>query len=112
MDNIKTDAYYIAKALQNIEMIIQYTENLNFDDFSTDEKLIDAVMFRLVQMVENINRISKEYKEGHAEIKWGKIVGFRNGIVHEYDYTNYSIVYEIIQKDILELKQLFESSLQ
>ena len=62
-------------------------------------------MFRLVQMVENITHISKEYKDSHKNIKWGQIVGFRNGIVHDYGKTDYSIVYEIVSKDIYELNR-------
>ena len=42
-------------------------------------------------------------------IKWGQIIGFRNGIVHDYGKTDYSIVYEIVSKDIYELKENLES---
>ncbi len=49
-----------------------------------DIKTIDATMFRLQQMVEKIKGLSKESKELHKDIPWGDIIGFRNGIVHEY----------------------------
>lgn len=64
-------------------------------------------MFRMIQLVENAKNISAEFKDEHSEIKWHKIVGFRNGIVHEYDKTDYTIVYEIIVKNLIELKNLF-----
>ena len=68
-------------------------------------------MFRLIQLVENIKNISLEFKNNHQEIEWGKIVGFRNGIVHEYGKTDYTTVYEVISKDIYDLKELFEKNL-
>ena len=40
----------------------------------------------------------------HSNINWGQIIGFRNGIVHNYNKTDYSVVYEIISKDIYILK--------
>ena len=61
----------------------------------------------MIQLVENAKNISAEFKDEHSEIKWHKIVGFRNGIVHEYDKTDYTIVYEIIVKNLIELKNLF-----
>ncbi len=58
-------------------------------------------------MIEKIKNISQEYKHNHEEIPWGDIIGFRNGIVHEYGKTDYTTVYEIITVDIYTLQRLF-----
>lgn len=50
-------------------------------------------MFRLIQLIENIKGISKEFKNSHPLVPWGQIMGFRNGIVHEYGKTDYTIGY-------------------
>jgi len=84
MDNMKNDKYYIEKVIENTDIIISYTKELTYKEFINDKLLIDATMFRLVQMVENINHISKEYKEKHSSAKWGQVIDFRNGIVHDY----------------------------
>lgn len=107
----KDDAYYFEKTLIDINAIIKYTAGISYDDFMSDDQLIDAVMFRLIQMIENIKNISKEFKEEHKEIPWGDIMGFRNGIVHEYGETDYTTVYEVVSKNIYELKELFEACL-
>ena len=65
-------------------------------------------MFRLVQLIENIKNISSEFKSKYPQIPWGDIIGFRNGIVHEYGKTDYVTVYETITSDILELKAVLE----
>lgn len=75
----------------------------------SDNELIDAVMFRLVQLIENIRKISQEFKDMNPQIPWGQIIGFRNGIVHEYGKTDYVIVYETITQNLTELKELFET---
>jgi len=84
MDNIKSDDYYINLAKNDIEKILQYTKDINYEDFVSDDQLIDAVMFRLIQLVENIKKISASFKEKHNNIEWNEIVGFRNRIVHDY----------------------------
>ena len=112
MDNNKNDNYYIEKALNEIDVIIKYSSGKTYEEFMSDETIIDATMFRLVQMIENIKNISEEFKNQHADIPWGDIVGFRNGIVHEYGETDYSTVYDIITKDIYVLKSLFEETIK
>ena len=105
MDNIKNDKYYIDKVKENIDAIISYTANKSYDEFVSDGLLIDATMFRLIQMIENLNQISNEYKEKHSKIAWKEIIGFRNKIVHDYGMTDYRIVYEIVSSDIYQLKE-------
>lgn len=107
----KNDKYYMEKALVEIDAIIKYSKNMSYDEFMQNEQTIDSVLFRLIQLIENIKDISTAYKLEHNEIPWGDIIGFRNGIVHEYGQTNYTTVYEIISRDIYKLKELFESDL-
>ena len=66
-------------------------------------------MFRLVQMIENIRKISTDFKTNNPQIPWGKIMGFRNGIVHEYGKTDYTIVYEVITDNLNPLKEVLSS---
>ena len=106
MDNIKNDKYYINQILDDINIIIKYTNNISYDDFIIDEQLIDAVLFRLIQMTENIKKLSFSFKEKHNNIRWNDIVGFRNRIVHDYGKTDYTIVYEVVSNDIPNLKEI------
>ncbi|MBO4667366.1 MAG: DUF86 domain-containing protein [Bacilli bacterium] len=109
MDNIKTDKYYAEKAIEHINAISNYMTAKSYEQFVSDGELIDAVMFRLVQMIENIKNISSDFKEGNSQIPWGDIIGFRNGIVHEYGKTDYVTVYETATKDIYDLKEVLET---
>lgn len=107
----KNDIYYIQQAIVEINYIIEYTKDLSYYELLNDVKTIDATMLRLQQMIEKIKNISQDYKNIHNEIPWGDIIGFRNGIVHDYGKTDYTTVYEIITKDVYQLKELFENSL-
>ena len=111
MDNKKNDSYYFSKILEDIDIIKKYFKNATYEQFLSDSQLIDAIMFRLVQLTENTKSISTEFKSMHPDIKWSQIIGFRNGIVHEYGKTDYTIVYDVITKDLDVLKELFERNL-
>ena len=50
------------------------------------------------------NHISDELKSKFSEIAWAQIVGMRNVFAHEYFGIDSSLVWEIIKKDIPELK--------
>ena len=111
MDNIKNDSYYASKALENIIAIQKYINGKSYDEFIQDDELIDAIMFRIIQLTENIKYLSTEFKELNNKIPWGKIIGFRNGIVHEYGKTDYTIVYETITQDLNSLVDIFKKLL-
>ena len=108
--NDKNDAYYMEKALVEIGVIINYTKGLSYEEFMSDGKNIDATIFRLEQMIEQIKHLSLEFQHTHSNIPWVDIIGFRNKLVHEYGKTDYTTVYEVVSKDIYVLKELFESN--
>lgn len=88
-----------------IDRIEQYIENLSFDAFSKDQKSVDAVVRNLEIIGEAANRLPDEFKEKYSEIEWYKVVGLRHRIVHEYFGIDLEIIWQILHKDLPELKQ-------
>jgi uncharacterized protein with HEPN domain len=94
----------IRQALDRIE---QYIKNLSFDAFSDDQKSVDAVVRNLEIIGEAASRLPDEFKEKYSEIEWYKVVGLRHRIVHEYFGIDLEIIWQILQKDLPELRQKF-----
>ncbi len=90
---------------QSIDRIEQYIKNLSFDAFSDDQKSVDAVVRNLEIIGEVANRLPDEFKEKYSEIEWYKVVGLRHRIVHEYFGIDLEIIWQILQKDLPELRQ-------
>lgn len=112
MNNLKNDSYYVGKALEQVNIIYEHLKGVeSLDELLADDVRLDAIMFRLIQLVEQIKYLSAEYKKVHHWIPWGDIIGFRNGIVHEYGATDYSIVWEVLSRYLSDLKELFENTL-
>jgi len=90
---------------QAIDRIAQYIKNLSFDAFSEDQKSVDAVVRNLEIIGEAANRLPDEFKKKYSEIEWYKVVGLRHRIVHEYFGIDLEIIWQILHKDLPELKQ-------
>lgn len=92
---------------QAIDRIEQYIKNLSFDAFSDDQKSVDAVVRNLEIIGEAASRLPDEFKEKYSEIEWYKVVGLRHRIVHVYFGIDLEIIWQILQKDLPELRQKF-----
>jgi uncharacterized protein with HEPN domain len=86
--------------LESAAKILSYTKGLTFEDFTRDSKTVDAVIRNFEIIGEAANRLSEEFKDGHPEIDWHRMRGFRNRIVHDYFGIDYSIVW-LIKETIL-----------
>jgi uncharacterized protein with HEPN domain len=89
---------------QVIDRIEQYIEKLSFGAFSKDQKSVDAVVRNLEIIGEAASRLPDEFKEKYSEIEWHKVVGLRHRIVHEYFGIDLEIIWQILRKDLPELK--------
>jgi uncharacterized protein with HEPN domain len=76
--------------------------------FQNDDKTIDAVIRNFEIIGEAANRIPDEIKEKFNNVNWHRIRGFRNRIVHDYMGVDLEIIWEIIEKNLDELKVQIE----
>ena len=103
MDNKKTDRYYIKKIVTDLEFIIEHTNGLSQVQLEENEVLVDSVMFRLIQVSENSDKLTAAFKSRYASSPWRAMKGLRNRIVHEYGNVDLSVVYDTVRNDIPEL---------
>ena len=59
MDNKKTDQYYIDKIITDLTFIRTHTESLSKLKLEEDEILVDSIMFRLIQVAENSEKLTE-----------------------------------------------------
>lgn len=83
--------------------ILDYTRELSFEDFSEDNKSIDAVCRNFEIIGEAANRLPDEFRVQNDSIDWHRIRGFRNRIVHEYFGVDLQILWNIKEHHILQL---------
>jgi len=53
---------------------------------------------------EAANRLPDDFKKEHSNLEWHKIVGLRHRIVHDYFGIDIEIIWQILSKDLPELR--------
>lgn len=96
---------YILDIANSINKIEKFVGNFTFEEFQKDEKTIYAVVRAIEIIGEATKNIPTSTKKMHKEIKWEKVKGMRNRLVHEYFGVNTKVVWKTIKEDIPELKK-------
>ena len=109
MDNVKNDSYYLNNIITDLSFVLTHTKGMSSKDFESNELLLDSVMFRLIQISENSDRLTPEFKEVHSDIPWHAMRGLRNRIVHDYGKVDMSIIYDTVINDLPELLRDIEN---
>ena len=103
MDHRKNDAYFRQRILDDLQFIIAHTEGLSEIQFGQDPVLQDSMMFRLIQVSENAQRLTDPFKASFSAIPWRDVYGLRNRIVHDYGAVDLHIVFTALTRDIPDL---------
>lgn len=99
----------IEDIIDSAKKILDYTNDISFDEFTKDSKTIDAVIRNFEIIGEAANRLSEDFKDKYTSIDWHRIRGFRNRIVHHYFGIDYAIVWQIKETFLPELILTMES---
>ena len=96
---------YLSDILMAIDLIEEFTTTVaSFLDYENDRKTQSAVERQLVIIGEALNHFSK--LEPQIRIDNDKqIVNFSNRLVHAYDSLDNAIIWAIIKKHLIPLKE-------
>ena len=90
--------------LEATKRIKNYTDGLNEEEFSLDDKTQDAVIRNLEIIGEAARSLPDEVKKSANNIEWKKIIALRNILIHEYFGVNTKIVWDLITNKLDELE--------
>jgi uncharacterized protein with HEPN domain len=91
---------YLRDMLENANRAIQFTEGMNFESFSKDEKTVYAVI-RAVEIIGEATRnIPEEIRTKYPEIPWRDASNMRNKLVHRYFGINLEVIWQTINEDL------------
>lgn len=101
----------ISDILQAIAKIQTYTRAMDFDQFTQDEKTIDAVVRNITVIGEAAGAVPSEIANAHPEIPWQDMRDMRNVVVHVYFGLNRQILWDTIQSNLQPLVPLLQALL-
>lgn len=102
----------LKKMIEYINKALKYTDGCDFKTFSSNEEKVDATVFAISQIGELVKNISKETIEKYSNIEWIIIKNLRNKIVHDYEGIKLNFIWDIVTKDIIQLKVDLEKILE
>ena len=102
-----------------LKKIIGYCDNVgelierfgSYENFVSDFAYQMAAGMCIIQIGELTTRLSEEFKERHSEIEWKPIKAVRNIFVHDYEETDFKMVWDALTDDIPDLKRKLEKIL-
>lgn len=103
-----SDAEIIEKMISLSKKILSYIQNLEYDEFSKKEMIVEACAFNLGQLGELSHKLSAEFKNNYLNIPWKSIYGMRNKIIHDYEGVNLKVVWETVSEDLPQLIEQLE----
>ena len=82
------------------DKIGRYTVGLAFDQFRSDEKVIDAVARNLEVIGEATKRLPDDLRGRYLDVPWRKMTGLRDVIAHGYFGVDVRLLWDIVQREI------------
>ncbi len=101
---MKDDRLYLIHIQECIERIERYV-TAGKGSFLKESLIQDAVLRNLQTLSESVRRLSDSLKGYHPHVDWRSIAAFRNVAVHDYLGLDLEQIWEIVEKDLPDLKQ-------
>jgi uncharacterized protein with HEPN domain len=100
----KDPGIFIGHILESIEIIEGYSEGMTEVDLMGSIDLQDKIIRRIEIIGEAVKNLPDDLKKAHSEIPWRDIAGMRDIVVHQYFGVDLEFVWQVVTKDIPELK--------
>jgi len=99
---------HIEQAIADIE---KFTKDESLETFCEKDMLHDAVMMQFIIIGEAIIHVENK-KLDKYDYPWYKVKSFRNMIAHEYFNIKLPAVWQIIENDLQQLKEVVQTILK
>ena len=103
---------FLLYIIESIERIEDYIEGMSREDFMENIQVQDAVLRRLEIIGEAVKNIPQDFRKEYSQIPWKQIAGTRDILIHEYFGVDLDLVWEIIKRDLPELREKIKKILE
>ncbi|WP_457753269.1 HepT-like ribonuclease domain-containing protein [Thermococcus sp.] len=97
---------YLNNIIEAINLIEEFTEGMEFEDFQRDRKTQFAVIRALEIIGEATKNIAAEFQYKHPEVPWSEMARMRDKLIHAYFGVDLRVVWRTVKEDIPLLKRL------
>ena len=97
--------FHMQDMANSIEKVNRYTETADYERFSTDEMLADAVIRNLWIIADAAHKISPGVKSRYPSIDWQDIHEFRTAMAHSNFGVDMETLWDIVRNRLPPLSE-------
>ena len=105
MREILRDKGRLEHILQAIDNILEFTENITYEEFIANKMLKFAVIKNIEIIGEASYKLTRKFCQEHKEIEWDIIVKMRHVLVHGYYQIEDKFAWLVVQNELQPLKE-------
>lgn len=103
---------YLRHILVEVDYLLTSRTGLTYEAFVADETLRRAFVRSIEVIGEAAKQVPDEFRSRYPQVKWRKMTGMRDRLVHDYLGVDYEIVWDVVQNHVPELRRQIEPVLQ
>ena len=95
---------YVEDMLDAMDKATLLLEGVTYEQFEADFRINFAVVRALEIVGEAAKRLPTNLRDQYPDIPWKVMAGMRDRIVHGYDVVDLQIVWDVVKRDIPQVK--------
>jgi uncharacterized protein with HEPN domain len=95
---------FVEDILDGMNKAEELLEGVIYSQFESDFRINFAVVRALEIIGEATKRLPEELRQRYPDIPWKGMAGMRDRIIHGYDNVDLQIVWDVVKRDIPEIK--------
>ncbi len=103
---------YLLHILTEAVFILDRSEGLSREEFLEDETLQRAFVRSLEVIGEAVKKLPIEFRASEPRIEWRRVAGMRDRLIHDYFGVDYEIVWDVIRKQLPDLRRVVEEHIE
>jgi uncharacterized protein with HEPN domain len=103
---------YLEDILEAIGKVEDYIRGARFEQLASDGKTVDAVVRNLEIIGEAARQPPEAFRKAHPEVRWRRVVGLRDILIHAYFGVDLQIVWDIVQNKLPDLRRKIDAMLR
>jgi len=103
---------YLEDIIEAMENAMDFIRGMSYEEFVKDTKTVYAVIRAIEIIGEAVKNIPEDVRSKYPEIPWQAMAGMRDKVIHAYFGVKLERVWEVVKRDIPNLKPKFERILE